>query len=573
MAAPPRLSIPPDFRVLFESAPGLYLVLTPDLRIVAVSDAYLQATMTERDVILGRQLFDVFPDNPNDPRADGVRNLKASLDRVLNSRTQDAMAVQKYDIRRPEAEGGAFEERYWSPVNSPVLGPDGLISYIIHRVEDVTEFVRVKQMGNEEKKHAEEFRVRAESMEAEVYARRRQLEEANRQRMEAIGRLAGGVAHDFNNILGIISACAELMREEEEQEALARKTGAPKAAGKTARPEYLANIKSAVERGAQLTRQLLAFSRKQIVQPRIFDLHERVKELSKLLHPLMGDDIEIVIASKSDSSFIEADPGQFDQILMNLAVNARDAMPRGGKFILETGLVQLDEHFASLHPPVVAGNYVILAVSDSGVGMDEATRCRIFEPFFTTKEIGKGTGLGLATVHGIVKQSGGHIWVYSEPGRGTSFKIYFPCAQNVPQTIPGQETELSQVRAEETTILLVEDDQIMRGLTRKMLEQNGYSVIDAPDGKSALQQARAHSGCIGLVLTDVVMPGMSGPDLAVELEQSHPGLRVVYMSGYTGELIGREELMKSGVALLEKPFTRTALLNTVCAAIPAGREN
>jgi signal transduction histidine kinase/ActR/RegA family two-component response regulator len=561
MVTPPHFFASPNFRVLFESAPGLYLVLTPDLKIAAVSDAYLQATMTERESILGRQLFDVFPDNPDDPRADGVRNLKASLDRVLRNRTQDAMAVQKYDIRRPEAEGGAFEVRYWSPVNSPVLGPDGLIAYIIHRVEDVTDFVRAKQLGNEEKKQAEEFRIRAESMEAEVYARRRQLEDANRQRMEAIGRLAGGVAHDFNNILGIIGACAELMREE------------PETGGKASHSEYIANIRSAVERGAQLTRQLLAFSRKQVVQPRIFDLQERVRELSKLLRPLMGDDIEIVITSKSHSSFIEADPGQFDQILMNLAVNARDAMPRGGKFILETALVRLDEHFASLHPPVVAGNYVILAVSDNGVGMDEATRCRIFEPFFTTKEVGKGTGLGLATVHGIVKQSGGHIWVYSEPGRGTTFKIYFPCAQKIDQAVSDWDVESRQSRAEETTILLVEDDQIMRRLTRKMLEQDGYSVIDASDGKSALQQAHSHSGCIRLVLTDVVMPGMSGPDLAAELEQSYPGLRIIYMSGYTGELIGQGELLKSGVALLEKPFTRTALLNTVCAAIPSGRED
>jgi signal transduction histidine kinase/CheY-like chemotaxis protein len=554
VAAPPQLPASPDFRTLFESAPGLYLVLTPDLRIVAVSDAYLAATMTTRDSIIGRQLFDVFPDNPNDPRADGVRNLKASLDRVLSNHSQDVMAVQKYDIRRPQAEGGGFEERYWSPVNSPVTGPDGQVAYIIHRVEDVTEFVRLKQLGSEEKKHAEEFRIRAESMEAEVYARRRQLEEANRQRLEAIGRLAGGVAHDFNNILGIIRACTELMHD-----------GADSGASKGVRADYIVNIQNAVERGAQLTRQLLAFSRKQVAQPRVFDLNERLQNLGKLLHPLMGDDIEIAIVPKSESAQIEADPGQIDQVVMNLAVNARDAMPRGGKFIVETGLAQLDENFASLHPSVTAGTYVMLAVSDNGIGMDEATRCRIFDPFFTTKGVGKGTGLGLATVHGIVKQSGGHIWVYSEPARGTTFKIYFPSPQNAAQSAPRAEAETIPPMAEGTTVLLVEDDQIMRRLTRQMLEQHGYSVIEAADGKSALEQAHYHSRNIGLVLTDVLMPAMSGPELVAKLEGSLPGLRVVYMSGYTGELIGQDEL-KSGAALLEKPFTRTALLNTIASA-------
>jgi len=214
----------------------------------------------------------------------------------------------------------------------------------------------------------------------------------------------------------------------------------------------------------------------------------------------------------------------------------------------------------------------MLAVSDNGNGMDEATRCRIFEPFFTTKGVGKGTGLGLATVHGIVKQSGGHIWVYSEPGRGTTFKIYFPSAEHAAQVAFRLEPEPIAGKAEDTTILLVEDDPIMRRLTRQMLEQHGYTVLEAPDGKSALQQAHTHDGTVGLVLTDVVMPVMSGPELATQLDKSHPGLRVVYMSGYTGELIGQDELLKSGVALLEKPFTRTSLLNTIASALAVPAE-
>jgi signal transduction histidine kinase/CheY-like chemotaxis protein len=559
MVASLQPSPSPDFRALFESAPGLYLVLTPDLKIVAVSDAYLQATMTERDSILGRHLFDVFPDNPGDPKADGVRNLRASLERVLKKRARDAMAVQKYDIHRPEAEGGGFEERFWSPVNSPVLSSDGGVVYIIHRVEDVTEFVRLKQSGKEEKKHAEELRIRMEGMEAEVFARRRQVEEANRQRLEAIGRLAGGVAHDFNNILGIIGACTELLRDEPSLQAVPKDTLS----------EYISNIQGAVDRGAQLTRGLLAFSRQQIVQPRIFDLNDRLQELSNLLRPLMGDDVEMVIRTKADSAPIEADPGQIDQIVMNLAVNARDAMPRGGRFILETNLVQLDENFAVQHSIPKPGHYVVLAASDNGIGMDETTRSRIFDPFFTTKEFGKGTGLGLATVYGIVKQSGGHIWVYSEPGRGTTFKIYFLSAWQENRPAAGKEPEAVPVKAEGNTILLVEDDEIMRRLTRRMLEDHGYTVIEAPNGKAALQLAQSHPGEIGLVLTDVMMPAMNGPDLAAQLRQSHPNLQVVYMSGYTGELIGQDELMKSGFALLEKPFTRTALLSAVSAACKA----
>jgi signal transduction histidine kinase/ActR/RegA family two-component response regulator len=555
MAASPQSPASPDFRALFESAPGLYLVLTPDLKIIAVSDAYLQATMTERASILGRDLFDVFPDNPDDPAADGVRNLKASLNRVLQGRKQDPMPVQKYDIQRRQGEEVVFEERYWSPMNSPVLGPDGQVVYIIHRVEDVTEFIRIKQLGSEEKKQADELRVRIEGMEAEVYARRRQIEEGNRQRLEAIGRLAGGVAHDFNNILGIISACTELLRADL----------SVKAELKDIRAEYIINVQGAVERGAQLTRRLLSFSRQQIVQVRVFDLNARLDDLGNLLRPLMGDDVEIAIRRRTDSAAIEADPGQIDQMVMNLAVNARDAMPRGGRFILETSLVQVDENFAEQHLISKPGSYVVLAASDNGIGMDEATRCRIFEPFFTTKEFGKGTGLGLATVYGIVKQCGGHIWVYSEPGRGTTFKVCFPSALPELRDATSQVPEALPASAEGSTILLVEDDQIMRRLTQKMLEQQGYTVIDVPDGKAALQQAHSHPG-IGLVLTDVMMPAMSGPDLAAQLRQSHPNLQVVFMSGYTGDLIGQEELMKSGFGFLEKPFTRAALLNAVSAA-------
>jgi PAS domain S-box-containing protein len=368
------------------------------------------------------------------------------------------------------------------------------------------------------------------------------------QKMEAVGRLAGGIAHDFNNILGIISACTELLRDRIER-------ASPAA-------EYVENIRKVVDRGAGLTRQLLAFSRTPVAQPQMMDLNDHLKDVTKLLRPLMGDDVEIVVAPRSPNAIIEVDPGQLDQIIVNLAVNARDAMPHGGKFILETGTMELDESFTRQHHPMTPGKYVLLAVSDNGVGMEESVLTRIFEPFFTTKELGKGTGLGLATVYGLVKQMGGQVWVYSEPGRGTTFKIYLPCADyKLGTEAPSELAETPTATG--GTVLLVEDDDIMRTLTSQLLQEQGFEVIAAPDGKAALESLRSRSNPIDVVLTDVVMRGMSGPELVAELSQSHPALRVVYMSGYTGELIGERDLLKDGITLLEKPFTRSALLKAI----------
>jgi PAS domain S-box-containing protein len=373
------------------------------------------------------------------------------------------------------------------------------------------------------------------------------------QKMEAIGRLAGGVAHDFNNVLAIINACTEFLRDRIDP---------------VSEPSrYVENIKKAIERGSSLTKQLLAFSRSSAVQLRVLDVNERLRDISKLLRPLLGEDVEILIVPKAASAIVEADPGQLDQIVLNLAVNARDAMPRGGKFILETGTVRLDEGFAEQHQAITPGKYVLLAVSDTGTGMDEATISRIFEPFFTTKAVGKGTGLGLATVYGIVKQSAGLIMVYSEPGAGTTFKIYLPSADHKIGLASKPEAETVSPKREGTTILLVEDDEIMRGLTRQLLQEHGYSVVEANDGKSALEWIQSHPGAVDLLLTDVVMRHMSGPELVERLSASHPTLKVVYMSGYTGELIAEREVLKRGITLLEKPFTRTALLNTIHTAL------
>ena len=370
------------------------------------------------------------------------------------------------------------------------------------------------------------------------------------QKMEAVGRLAGGVAHDFNNLLGIVTACSELLRNRVDASSV----------------EYIDNIREAAKRGATLTRQLLAFSRRQPTQSQVLDLNDRLREVSKLLTPLMGDDVEIVLLPRSPNAIVEVDPGHLDQVVVNLAVNARDAMPRGGKLVIETAVSDFDEGFASEHPPMSAGRYVMMAISDNGIGMDEATRSRIFEPFFTTKEIGKGTGLGLATVYGIVKQSGGHIWVYSEVGHGTTFKIYLPSAERKLDSVVEVEEEALPARREGTTILLAEDDVVMRRLTRKMLEDHGYKVIEAEDGKTALD-AIASGIPVDLTLTDVVMKGMTGPELVLRLIDAYPTMKVVYMSGYTGELVHHHPGIDGGIRLLEKPFTRAALLKTLDAAL------
>src|ERR1017187_1647855 len=294
------------------------------------------------------------------------------------------------------------------------------------------------------------------------------------QKMEAIGRLAGGDAHDFNNILAIISACTEFLRDRIDRAAESS--------------QYVENIQKSIERGSSLTRQLLTFSRSSVIRPRVLDLNERLKDVGKLLRPLMGDDVDILIVSKSPAAVVEADPGQLDQIVVNLAVNARDAMPHGGKFILETRSEKFDEAFAEQHQNMAPGKYVLLAVSDTGSGMDEATVARIFEPFFTTKEVGKGgNGLGLATVYGIVKPSAGHILVYSELGHGTTFKIYLPSADHKIGLASKPEVETVSPKRQGTTILLVEDDEIMRRLTRQLLQEHGYTVVEAEDGKSPLE--------------------------------------------------------------------------------------
>jgi two-component system cell cycle sensor histidine kinase/response regulator CckA len=376
---------------------------------------------------------------------------------------------------------------------------------------------------------------------------RRRFEEELRQsqKMEAVGRLAGGVAHDFNNILGVIMGYGEIVKR--------RMDAADPLQGK------VAEILKAAVSAADLTRQLLAFSRKQILQPRVLDLNLVVADMDKMLRRLIGEDIELKTSLREPLGSVRADPGQIEQVLMNLVVNARDAMPGAGSLLIETAAVDLDASSLTLHPGARPGPHVLLAVSDTGEGMDKETVSRIFEPFFTTKALGKGTGLGLSTVYGIVEQSGGHVDVYSEKGLGTTFKVYLPRIEGTVTRV-GVEPAPRPPRAESETVLLVEDEPALRSMICETLAEGGYRVLEAGTPRQALDVAAAHHGLIDAVLTDVIMPGMSGRELADRLRPLRPEAPVVYMSGYTDDAIGHHGLLDPGTLFLQKPFTADALL-------------
>ena len=370
------------------------------------------------------------------------------------------------------------------------------------------------------------------------------------QRMEAVGQLSGGIAHDFNNLLGVIIGYSEILEHR-------LPSGDPL-------HKECQQIKKAGQSAASLTRQLLAFSRQQVLEPRILDLNAIVLNVEKMLRRLIGEHIDLKTNLDPALGSVKADQSQIEQVIINLAVNARDAMAHGGKLMIETANVDLDEDYARRHPPQLPGPYVLLSVADTGIGMDAETQTHIFEPFFTTKEVGKGTGLGLSTVYGVVRQSGGHVWVYSELGQGTTFKIYLPRAVQTTGLQQPHAAPADSLRGSET-ILLVEDEEALRELTRSLLEGAGYSVLEAELPEAATGIALQHRGPIHLLLTDMVMPGMTGRDLGAKLTPIRPEMKVVYMSGYTGFTLAG--LADSEIALLGKPFTRETLLRKVREAL------
>jgi PAS domain S-box-containing protein len=370
--------------------------------------------------------------------------------------------------------------------------------------------------------------------------RRLQVQLQQAAKMEAVGRLAGGVAHDFNNLLNVIIGYSELMLER-------RNSG-----------EFLERgareIRKAADRAAGLTRQLLAFSRQQVLEPKVLDLNEIIAEMRDLLLRMLGEDVQLAVTPAEGLGRVRADPGQIGQVIMNLAANSRDAMPQGGRFLIETANVVVDEAFSAAHANMPPGPYVLLSVTDTGSGMTPEVRTHIFEPFFTTKEKGKGTGLGLATVYGIVKQSGGYIWVYSEPEQGATFKVYLPRVDALPERLqPATAVPAANCRGSET-LLVVEDEEGVRVLVRDYLRMNGYTVLEAGDGEEALRLAGEHSGAISLMITDVIMPGMNGRELAERMALLRPNMKVLYISGYAETAVYRKGVLEQGAPFLQKPF-------------------
>jgi len=476
-----------------------YTILDHDLRYVYVNEVGARQTRLDRERVLGHTPMELYPNFES-----------TGMYALLQRCARDRAPVQ---------------------VEEELTLADGTKAYFEVKVQPTPEGLVILSMDTTERRRAAQTR---ESLEEQL---------RQSQRMEAVGRLAGGVAHDFNNILSVILGYSEVLLSELR-------------AGDPMRADML-EVQSAAQRAAELTRQLLLFSRQQVVETRVLDLNDVIHGVERMLRRILGEHLELFTVLEPALGRIRSDRGNIEQVIMNLVVNARDAMPTGGQLTIETANVSLDEAFVREHLDTEPGPYVMLAVTDTGIGMSKATRLRIFEPFFTTKERGKGTGLGLSTVFGIVHQCGGGVFVYSEPGKGTTFKVYLPRSDDLIDA-PVVPPPPSDLRGSET-ILLVEDDEQVRAVTRRILERNGYQVLVAQNAGEALLAQEQSGAAIHLLLTDVVMPRMSGAELATRLTARWPALKVLYMSGYTDGSIVSHGVLEGGVAFLQKPFTSEQL--------------
>ncbi len=504
-----------QYRLIAENTKDLICVIDISGRFTYVSPSHHDVLGYLPESLLGQSCFDLsHPDDVSDPQTD-----------LLNSAALPGADNREIRLRHKNGDWKTFETLgnwIYDSAGNPQQG--------IWISRDITE------------------RKRAEKKLVESQEKLRQSEEQLRmsQKLEAVGQLAGGVAHDFNNLLTVIRGYSELVLNRLND-------------NDDIRPK-VEEIKRAAERASTLTHQLLAFSRKQVLQPKLFDLNHLVTDMSKMLRRLIGENIEMTTVIGPEAP-INADPGQIEQVLMNLVVNARDAMPQGGRLTVETSRVDFDAAYAGAHFSVQPGPYVMLAVSDTGSGIDAETQKHIFEPFFTTKEQGKGTGLGLSTVYGIVKQSGGNIWLYSEPGQGTVFKVYLPAALTGVQ--PAVTPERVELPRGNETILIVEDEPQIRSLAIECLAQHGYDVLSTSNGLEALQLIESLQRPIDLILTDVVMPKLSGRELSERVSTLQPSAKVLFMSGYTNDSVVNHGILDGAARFIQKPFTLDALVRRV----------
>lgn len=500
-----RRSAEEKYRAIFENAVEGIFQSTPEGRFISVNPAMARILGFDSPEDLMEHRKDIATEHYADPEA------RARLLRVLAE--EGVVAGHECEVFRKD------QSRIWVLVNlRAIRDRSGSLLCYEGSLEDTTE--------------------------------RKMLEEQLRQsqKLEAVGQLAGGIAHDFNNLLTAILGYSDLaIRRLNAEDPLHRN---------------LSEIKRAAERASSLTSQLLAFSRKQILQPKVINLNSIVSDMDRMLRRLIGEDIDLLTKTEPELGSVKADPGQIEQVLLNLAINARDAMHEGGKLTIETANVSLGGEYAVRHVGNASGDYVMLAVSDTGTGMDDETRARCFEPFFTTKEVGRGTGLGLSTVYGIVTQSGGNIWVYSEVGRGTTFKIYLPRIDTAADETASDARSAQTTRGTET-ILLAEDDDSVRKLACEVLEMGGYQVLEAANGGAAFLICERHEGRIDMLLTDVVMPEMSGRELWGRLNSMRPGMRALYMSGYTGTAVVRNGVLACDTNFIQKPFSPEGLLQKV----------
>ena len=496
-------------RAVLETIPHPAWIKDAELRYVACNEAFAAGAGVPPEAIIGKRETEVFPSDPGHAREQRDREVLGTglPQRTLEENEAATGKPQRIEVLRQ----AVFDDHGARPV-----GTTGI-------AQDVTEH---------------------RDLELRIF---------QSQKLEAVGRLAGGIAHDFNNLLTVIDGYSEMLLSQLEIE--------------DPRRTHAEEIRRAGQRAAGLTHQLLAYSRQQVLDPRPFDLNELITNLGRMLRRLIGENIEFFTSTSPGIWPVLADPGQIQQVLINLVVNSRDAMPHGGKLTIETRNIRIEEDQKIEDFDVSAGSYVMLAVSDTGVGMTAATRGRIFEPFFTTKELGRGTGLGLSTVYGIIKQSGGYIWVYSEPGLGTSFKIFLPRSTHQPAA--DSDLEWAGPARGSETVLLVEDEPAVQAVVLKILARYGYKALVASTPEQALQVCASHSGTIDLLLSDVVLPQMSGKEVAGAVARRRPGIRVLYISGYTDDAIVQHGILEPGTAFLQKPFTPHALARKVREVLDA----